>query len=106
MVILPKGGGGIPPFFVTVTYMGLSTRLPKPRLITSGLFPRDLWRIVMNRRRRHVVFLCCRAEFLCARLEGSRECCEVIMKLHACHFLYTHSELMHITFSNYNHSTT
>lgn len=46
----------ISPFCVTVTYTSLSNRLPKPRLITSGLFPRDLWRMLMNRRRKHVAF--------------------------------------------------
>lgn len=46
----------IRPFFVTMTYTSLSNRLPKPRLITSGLFPCDLWRTLMNRRRKHVAF--------------------------------------------------
>lgn len=46
----------IPLVFVTRTYPSLSSRLPKPRLTTSGLFPCDLWRILMNRRRKHVAF--------------------------------------------------
>lgn len=46
----------IPPFFVTMTYTSVSSKLPKPRLITSGLFPCDLWRIHMNRRRKQVAF--------------------------------------------------
>lgn len=41
---------------VTMTYTSLSGRLPKPRLITSGLFPSDLWRMPMNSGRRHAVF--------------------------------------------------
>lgn len=53
------------PLFVTITYMSLSTRFPKPRLTTSGLFPCDLWRIVMNRRRRHVAFSAVGLNSLC-----------------------------------------
>jgi len=53
---LPEKDKTHPPFFVTMTYTSLSSGLPKPRLITSGLFPCDLWRILMNRRGRHVAF--------------------------------------------------